>query len=60
MRKIIQISTSTSPGDNEYYRTLFITALCDDGTLWLKSSKESDGHIFSNWFLLEEIPQTKL
>ena len=52
MRKPIQITTTviTRREDGEVWDVSFLTALCDDGTIW--ESKDS-----GPWYQLDAIPQ---
>lgn len=46
-RKIIQIAVTEVPGTNRAQGSMTIHALCDDGTLWSKSSG------VNHWFQID-------
>lgn len=54
VRKIIQISTSMT--SSMFMTELFVYALCDDGTVWVRRpwSKKED----RSWSRIEDIPQS--
>lgn len=51
MRKIIQISESSSMSSNPYRHFWRLSALCDDGSIWAL------GGISKKWTRLPDIPQ---
>lgn len=47
-RKVVQVSVAQSETNNR--KSVFIVALCDDGTMWYMQDN-------SAWFVLNDIPQ---
>jgi len=60
MRKIIQISTTALPEDENQYGVFCLYALCDDGTVW--ECVQTFGNHYSEieWVQFPEIPQPEI
>ena len=52
MRKVIQITTANGPPESPTRNITFLTALCDDGTIWRRIISSDE-----DWYQCKGVPQ---
>ena len=57
MRKFVQIETSVSPETIKDHSCIYVTGLCNDGTVWLNIKPLTGEGEWSDWERLPDVSQ---